>query len=44
MISIPVVLKSMIDAKNLVKVAGTCDFDIDLLWGRYVVDAKSIMY
>lgn len=36
-------LKSIIDVKNFVNIVNSCDFDIDLESGRYVVDAKSIM-
>ena len=36
-------LTSIDEAKLLVNQAMSCDFDIDLIAGRYVVDAKSIM-
>ena len=29
--------------QHFVYVAGKCDFDIDIFYNRYVVDAKSIM-
>lgn len=38
-----VVLGSINDVKNFVNIVGKYDFDIDLISGRYVVDAKSIM-
>ena len=31
------------DVKHFVDVASKCDFDIDLCYNRYVIDAKSIM-
>ncbi len=31
------------DAKELVDIAGRCDFDIDISYNRYAVDAKSIL-
>ena len=31
------------DAKEFVNIAGGCDFDIDISYNRYVVDAKSIL-
>ncbi len=36
-------LKSINDVKDFVNLANKYDFDIDLVSGRYVVDAKSIM-
>jgi phosphotransferase system HPr-like phosphotransfer protein len=38
-----VVLKSITDVKNFVNIVNKYDFEIDLISGRYVVDAKSIM-
>ena len=38
-----IMIKSILDAKNFVNIVNTCDFDIDLESGRYLVDAKSIM-
>ena len=43
MIKIPVYLRDMYDAKHLVQIAESCRGDVDLLCGRYVVDAKSIL-
>ena len=34
---------SIVAAKTFVNIVNTCDFDIDLESGRYLVDAKSIM-
>lgn len=31
------------DVKHFVEVARKCDFDIDIAYNRYVVDAKSIL-
>ncbi len=38
-----IMIKSILDAKNFVNIVNTCDFDVDLESGRYLVDAKSIM-
>ena len=43
MINIPVYLRSLNDAKHLVMVAESCSMDVDLVCGRYVVDAKSML-
>ena len=43
MIKIPVYLRDMYDAKHLVQIAESCRGDVDLLCGRYVVDAKSML-
>ena len=34
---------SMDEVKNFVDTACTCDFDIDIAYNRYIVDAKSIL-
>ncbi|MBO5292413.1 MAG: HPr family phosphocarrier protein [Lachnospiraceae bacterium] len=31
------------DVKEFVSVAAKCDFDIDIFYNRYIVDAKSIL-
>ena len=36
-------LKSVIDVKDFVGIVNNFDFDVDLVSGRYIVDAKSIM-
>ena len=36
-------LSSIDDVKNFVNHVSKCDYDVDLVSGRYVVDAKSIM-
>ncbi len=41
--SYEIYLKTIIDVKNFVNVITTFDFEADLVSGRYVVDAKSIM-
>jgi len=38
-----VMLSTIDDVKQFVNIAGDYDFDIDLVSGRYAVDAKSIM-
>lgn len=30
-------------AKELIRIASKCDFDIDISYNRYIVDAKSIL-
>lgn len=41
--SYEIFLKTIIDVKNFVNAINDFDFDLDLVSGRYVVDAKSIM-
>ncbi len=41
--SYEIFLKSIIDVKNFVNAINSFDFEVDLVSGRYVVDAKSIM-
>ncbi len=43
MVRIPVYLNSMTDTKHLVQIAEACKNDVDLICGRYVVDAKSML-
>ena len=43
MVKIPVYLRDMCDAKHLVQAASGCEKNVDLLCGRYVVDAKSML-
>ena len=38
-----VMLATINDVKNFVSVVSKCDYDVDLISGRYAVDAKSIM-
>ena len=38
-----VLLQSISDVKEFVSAVSLCDFDVDLISGRYAVDAKSIM-
>ena len=38
-----IMIDSILAAKAFVNIVNTCDFDIDLESGRYIVDAKSIM-
>ena len=41
--TIQIFLASITDVKKFVSTVNTYDFDIDLISGRYAVDAKSIM-
>ena len=41
--SFKVMLSSIVDVKNFVNLVNEFDFDVDLVSGRYVVDAKSLM-
>ena len=43
MIRIPVYLRDMCDAKHLVQAASGCQKDVDLICGKYIVDAKSML-
>ena len=43
MVKIPVYVKDLYDAKHLVQVAESCKGEVDLLCGRYVVNAKSML-
>jgi len=36
-------LSTIEDVRNFVNLVASCDFDVDLASGRYLVDAKSIM-
>lgn len=38
-----IVLDSIDKVKRFVNIVTTCNYDVDLISGRYVVDAKSIM-
>ncbi|HBJ25060.1 MAG TPA: serine kinase, partial [Ruminococcaceae bacterium] len=31
------------DVKNFVSIVSRCDYDVDIVSGRYAIDAKSIM-
>ena len=41
--SYEIFLRTIIDVKNFVNTISDFDFDVDLVSGRYVVDAKSLM-
>lgn len=43
MVTVEILLNTMKDVKNFVAISGKYPFDIDLISGRYVVDAKSLM-
>lgn len=38
-----IILKSFDDVRNFVNLANTVEYDIELVSGKYTVDAKSIM-
>ena len=38
-----VMLATINEVKEFVSIVSLCDFDVDLISGRYAVDAKSIM-
>lgn len=41
--SFKVMLSSIVDVKNFVNLVSEFDFEVDMVSGRYVVDAKSLM-
>lgn len=41
--SVTVKLNTIADVKNFVNTVSRCDFDVDLISGRYAIDGKSIM-
>ena len=43
MIEEKIFLKTLDDVRNFVGIAATKDYDIELLSGKYVVNAKSVM-
>ena len=43
MATFKIMLSSINDVKDFVNIVSKYDFDLDLVSGRYVVDAKSIM-
>lgn len=43
MVKYTVKLDTVLDAKRFVSLCNTVPFDVDLVSGRYVIDAKSIM-
>ena len=43
MTTVQVMLQSISDVKTFVNEISTCAYDVDLISGRYIVDAKSIM-
>ena len=40
---VQIVLKGIVDVRNFVKEVILVDYEVDLVQGRYVVDAKSVM-
>lgn len=43
MVEVNVLLESIADVKEFVSKVTLCDYDVDLISGRYAIDAKSIM-
>lgn len=41
--SFKVMLSSIVDVKNFVNLVNEFEFEVDMVSGRYVVDAKSLM-
>ena len=41
--SLMIKLDTISDVKNFVNIVSKCDFDVDLISGRYAVETKSIM-
>ena len=41
--TINILLRSISDVKEFVNIISKCEYDVDLVSGRYIVDAKSIM-
>lgn len=41
--SVTIKLSTISDVKEFVSLVSQCDYDVDLISGRYAVDAKSIM-
>ncbi len=41
--SVMIRLETINDVKNFVNYVALCDYDVDLVSGRYAIDAKSIM-
>lgn len=41
--SVTIKLNTIDDVKQFVNTVSKCDYDVDLISGRYAVDAKSIM-
>lgn len=41
--SFKVMLSSIVDVKTFVDIVNEIEFDVDMVSGRYVVDAKSLM-
>ena len=41
--TVKVNINTINDVKNLVSIVSRCDYDVDIVSGRYAIDAKSIM-
>ena len=41
--SVNININTINDVKNFVSIVSRCDYDVDIVSGRYAIDAKSIM-
>ena len=41
--TVKVNINTINDVKNFVSIVSRCDYDVDIVSGRYAIDAKSIM-
>ena len=41
--TVKVNINTIHDVKNFVSIVSRCDYDVDIVSGRYAIDAKSIM-
>lgn len=41
--TVKVNINTINDVKNFVSIVSRCDYDVDIISGRYAIDAKSIM-
>ncbi len=41
--TVKVSINTINDVKNFVSIVSRCDYDVDIVSGRYAIDAKSIM-
>ncbi len=43
MTTVKININTINDVKNFVSIVSKCDYDVDIISGRYAIDAKSIM-
>ncbi len=41
--TVKISINTINDVKNFVSIVSRCDYDVDIVSGRYAIDAKSIM-